>query len=138
MLATLKSNMYRLKSRPLLFSRHRNVSVAALRNWSDQASMWKPRRRFHSTPFYSAPDHYQILGVSRHASAEEIKRNFYLLAKRYHPGKLLSLNFLKLDNTRFHVILILNEQVIKFTIAFVIIMVHYTLVLQISTPTTPQ
>jgi len=37
-----------------------------------------------------APDHYQVLGISRHASLEEITQAYRALSKLYHPDRLKS------------------------------------------------
>lgn len=37
-----------------------------------------------------APDHYQVLGVPRHASQEEISQAYRALSKLYHPDRLKS------------------------------------------------
>ncbi|MFH0987595.1 MAG: DnaJ domain-containing protein, partial [Patescibacteria group bacterium] len=34
-----------------------------------------------------AKDYYKVLGVSKDASPEEIKRAFFTLAQKYHPDK---------------------------------------------------
>ncbi|KDQ54776.1 hypothetical protein JAAARDRAFT_71581 [Jaapia argillacea MUCL 33604] len=63
---------------PRLTPRSHPVNSAAVRTGK--------RRAFHSTPPSSAPkDPYSVLGVKKDATAAEIKKVYFSLARKYHP-----------------------------------------------------
>ena len=51
-------------------------------------ALFIPRYHFSSSrkpSFDTSADYYQILGVKPTASDSEVKKQFYLMAKKYHP-----------------------------------------------------
>lgn len=74
--------------RPIVHSRgFYNIGSAGKHGDYTNMRMLTLKRSIHATGIYnsSAGDHYKILGVPQHASKEEIKKAFYVLAKKYHP-----------------------------------------------------
>ncbi|XP_039133606.1 chaperone protein dnaJ GFA2, mitochondrial-like isoform X1 [Dioscorea cayenensis subsp. rotundata] len=55
------------------------ISCGAFSGW------WCPNRAFHGTRAVAARSYYDVLGVSKNAEASEIKKAYYVLAKKLHP-----------------------------------------------------
>ncbi|UCD91538.1 MAG: DnaJ domain-containing protein [Desulfobacterales bacterium] len=76
--------------------------------YGNQGSNHSSKKKTHHTGFEfeetdRPKDPYQVLNISKNASAEEIKTAYRQLANKYHPDKLLHLGeeFRKLAEQRF-------------------------------------
>ncbi len=68
-----------------IFKSHLSNSAAPFYQSTNTSFNRINSRSFHASRPSCKKDYYKVLGVTKHSTKDEIKRNFRELAKKYHP-----------------------------------------------------